>query len=142
MTPSTPVFLDANAIVYALDKTSELHTKVTALIQALLDEDIDLCTSHHVIEEVLHIIQKIQQSGVTPSQVVEEIGQIPDLLLIEPAVNLDFAKRYAALSEKLKMGVNDALLLQLMIDAGISRLFTYDKQFANKASTVGVEQVS
>lgn len=139
--PNTPVFLDANAIVYALDETSGPHAQVSTVIQKLLYEAVALCTSHHVIEEVLHIVQKIQASGVTPSQVVKEIGRIPDLVLIEPAANLDFATRYAALSEKLKMGINDALLLQLMIDAGISRLFSYDKQFVSRASSVGVKQV-
>ncbi len=129
-------------MVYALDETSELHARATALVQELLNQGVSLCTSHHVIEEVLHIVQKIQASGVTPSQVVKEISKIPDLVLIEPAANLDFATRYAALSEKLKMGVNDALLLQLMIDAGISRLFSYDKRFANKANTLGVEQIA
>jgi predicted nucleic acid-binding protein len=142
MTPNTPVFLDANVIIYALDETSELHSQVTALMQGLLDEEATLCTSHHVIEEVLHIVQKIRTSGVTPSQVVREISKITDLVLIEPAANLDFAHRYAALSEKLKMGINDALLLQLMIDAGINRLFSYDKQFVSKAGIVAVEQVA
>lgn len=141
MTTRSPIFLDANVMVYALDETSEPHEETVTLIQQFLDEGVSLCTSHHVIEEVLHIVQKIQQSGVKPSEVVKEIGQIPDLTLIEPSANLSFAERYAALSEQLNMGINDALLLQLMIDAGINRLFSYDRKFVNKAKIVAVHSV-
>jgi predicted nucleic acid-binding protein len=136
------VFLDANTFVYALDKTSDLHDHAVKIIQRLLEEKVPVCTSHHVVEEVLHIVQKISQSGVTPIQVVEEIDQISDLLLIEPAANLDFAKRYAALSERVHAGVNDALILQLMLDADITRLFSYDKKLLKQAHTLHIEQIT
>jgi len=138
----TAVFLDANALIYALDKTSNLHDHAVKAIQELLKDKAPVCTSHHVVEEVLHIVQKISQSGTTPSQVVEEIDKIPDLLLIEPAANLDFAKRYAVLSERLHAGVNDALILQLMLDAGITRLLSYDKKLLKQAHTLHIEQVT
>lgn len=88
------------------------------------------------------MVKKIQPTGVTPSQVVEEIGRIPDLITTEPSADLDFARRYAALSERLNMGVNVALLLQFMIDAGISKLFSYDQKFLDRAGTVNVEAVT
>lgn len=136
---SSPVFLDANVIIYGLDQTSEPHEATTAQIQQLLEESSTLCTSHHVIEEVLHVVQKLPQTGITPTQVVSEIADIPDLVLVEPAANIEFASRYAALSERLGMGINDALLLQLMIDSGINRIFTYDKKFSAKATSLGFE---
>lgn len=136
------VFLDANVLVYSLDKTSEQHSGAVEVIQRLLDERTVLCTSHHVIEEVLHIVQRIPQSNTPLSKVVEEIDKIPDLTLIEPATNIEFAKRYALLSQKLNAGVNDSLILQLMLDSGISRLFSYDKQLIKKAKILGIEQVT
>jgi len=136
------VFLDANVLVYSLDKTSEQHSEAVDIIQALLDEGTVLCTSHHVIEEVLHIVQRIPQSGTSLSEVVEEIDKIPDLTLIEPATNIEFARRYAALSQKLNAGVNDALILQLMLDSGISRLFSYDKKLLKQAKALDIEQVA
>lgn len=139
MTTSPPVFLDANVIIYGLDKTSEPYKETTALIQSLLEQGSTLCTSHHVIEEVLHVVQKLPQTGITPTQVVNEIADIPDLVLVEPAADIEFAKRYAALCERLNMGINDALLLQLMLDAGINRLFSYDKKFSSKAMSLGME---
>lgn len=133
------VFLDANALLYALDETGERYDEVVTLIQQLLDDGVTLCTSHHVIEEVVHIARKI--SSVTASEVVREVGKIPDLILIEPDALLSFAERYAALSDAQHMGINDALLLQLMIDASIGRLFSYDKQFLNRATTLGISPV-
>jgi len=141
MTANSPVFLDANALVYALDQTSQPYGVTVEAIQKLLSQDVQLCTSHHVIEEVLHVVRKLVQSSITSTQVVNEIALIPNVVLIEPAADLAFASRYAALSESLSMGINDALLLQLMIDAGINRLFTYDKRFMSKASIMGIESV-
>ena len=138
---NTAVFLDANVLVYSLDKTSEQHDESVAIIQRLLSENAALCTSHHVIEEVLHIIQKIPQSSTTLSEVVEEINKIPELTLIEPAANIEFARRYAALSQKLNAGVNDALVLQLMLDSGISKLFSYDKKLLQQAGTLGIDSI-
>lgn len=135
-------FLDANVLVYSLDKTSEQHSEAVEVIQRFLDERTVLCTSHHVIEEVLHIVQKIPQSDTSLSAVVEEINKIPDLTLIEPATNIDFARRYASLSQKLNAGVNDALILQLMLDSGITKLFSYDKKLLKQAKVLGIEQVS
>jgi predicted nucleic acid-binding protein len=136
------VFLDANVLVYSLDKTSEQHSETVEIIQRLLDERTILCTSHHVIEEVLHIVQRLPQSNTTLSEVVKEINKIPDLTLIEPATNIEFARRYASLSQKLKAGVNDSLILQLMLDAGITRLFSYDKKMLKQAKILGIEQVT
>ncbi len=136
------VFLDANVLVYSLDKTSEQHKDAVEIIRRLIDEKAILCTSHHVIEEVLHIVQKILKSGSTLSEVIEEISTIPDLILIEPSTTIDFAGRYATLSQRLNAGVNDALILQLMIDSGISRLFSYDKKLLKQAQLLKIEPVT
>lgn len=140
MMTDAQVFLDANAIIYALDETSDQYSDTVNVIQKLLKDGVTLCTSHHVIEEVLHVVRRV--NGASAGQVVEEISRIPDLVLIEPDAVLAFAERYAALSDKLHMGVNDALLLQLMIDAGITSLFSYDKQFVNRAVGLGIKQVA
>lgn len=140
MTSSAQVFLDANALIYALDETSTLYSDVVTAIQRLLDNGVTLCTSHHVIEEVLHIARRV--SGTTALEVVTEISKIPALVLVEPDAVLAFAERHASLSDNLNMGINDALVLQLMIDAGITQLFSYDKRFVNLAATLGIEQIT
>jgi len=133
---SSQVFLDANAIIYALDETSEQYRDTVACVQQLLDEDATLCTSHHVIEEVVYIAHKI--SNAPTANIVKEIGKLPGLVLVEPDATLAFAERYAKLADTLRMGVNDALLLKLMLDTGITRLLSYDKQFVNRAEDLGI----
>ena len=140
MISSSQVFLDANAIVYALDQTSDKFNQTVAIIQRLIDEGVTLCTSHHVIEEVLHVVIKINKT-VSASQVVDEINKIPDLTLIEPSAQIDFAKKYALLSDKYQLGINDALILELMLDSGINRLLSFDKKMIRQAQTLGIEQV-
>ena len=137
---SLSVFLDANALVYALDETNDRYGEVVALMQRLIDEGVTLCTSHHVIEEVVHIARKI--STTTASEVIKEVGKIPDLVLIEPDAVLAFAERYATLSDMRHMGVNDALLLQLMLDAGITHLCSYDQRFISRAAELGIQRIT
>jgi predicted nucleic acid-binding protein len=139
---ANPVFLDANAILYALDETSDFYNQTVTIIQRLLKDDSKLCTSHHVIEEVVYVAAKATSGKTKPVVVINEIAKIPGLVLVEPAANLEFAKRYAKLSEDYKLGVNDALLLQLMLDSGLTRLLSYDKQFAAKAVKLGIASVA
>lgn len=134
------VFLDTNAIIYALDETSEYHTKTVQTIQKILDAGSLLCSSHHVIEEVIHVSRKL--GSLSASVVVDAIGKIPNLILIEPDATIAFAQRYANLSDVLKIEINDALILQLMIDAGIDSLLSYDKKFVSKAEQFKIKSIS
>ena len=135
------VFLDANVLVYYLDETAEKNVETVSLLQKLVDEQEQLATSHHVIEEVLFVFSKIQPDADLV-KVVHRIGELPGIILAEPSPHLAFAERYAALRDKLHMGINDALLLQLMIDASIANVFAYDKQFVTRASQLGIKQIS
>lgn len=131
------VLLDANVLIYYLDETAAYHPEVIQKLQELVDGQEQLITSHHILEEALFILSRYDATADLENA-VERIAAIPELILIEPAPHLDFAKRYAALTKLLNMGLNDALLLQLMLDAGIARLFSYDKKFLNKASSTGI----
>lgn len=135
------VLLDANVLVYYLDESADNHKSTIGLLQKLVDDQEQLTTSHHIIEEALFVLSKYEPKSSHKKAVVR-IGKIPGLILVEPSPNIKFSERYAALSDKLNMSVNDALLLQLMIDAGIDRLFSYDKQFVNKAHGLGIKQVT
>ena len=135
------VLLDANVIIYYLDETAEKNAETVCLLQSLIDEQEQLVTSHHVIEEVLFALSKIQPDADLV-KAVHRISEIPGIILAEPSPNLAFAERYAALREKLQMGINDALILQLMLDAGITTLFSYDKQFVSRANDLGIKQAT
>lgn len=133
------ILLDANVLIYYLDETAEKNVETVTLLQSLVDEQEQLVTSHHVIEEVLFALSKIQPDADLV-KAVHRISEIPELILVEPSPHLAFAERYAALKTTHQMGVNDALLLQLMLDVGITRLFSYDKQFVSRAASLGIEQ--
>ncbi len=135
------VLLDANVLIYYLDETAEKNTETVNLLQNLVDEQEQLVTSHHVIEEVLFVLSKIYPEADLV-KAVHRIGEIPGLILAEPSPHLAFAERYATLRGKLRMGINDALLLQLMLDAGVDRLFSFDKQFVDRATNLGIQQVT
>jgi predicted nucleic acid-binding protein len=53
------VLLDANVLIYYLDETANKNTETTRLLQRLVDEQEQLVTSHHIIEEVLFTVLKI-----------------------------------------------------------------------------------
>ncbi len=134
------VFLDANVLIYYLDDTAEKNIATVRQLQKIIDEQEQIVTSHHVIEEVLFVISKIQPD-INLGKVVQRISEIPGIILVEPSPNLVFAERYSRLSSDLKLGINDALLLQLMIDAAITKLFSYDKQFVSKAIQLGINKL-
>lgn len=134
------VFLDANVLVYYLDETADNHEETIKRLQRLVDDQEQPVTSHHIIEEVLFVLSKYEPKANLEKAVVQ-IGKIPSLILVEPSPNIEFSRRYAALSAKLDVGVNDALILQLMKDAGITRLFSYDQQLLDQASKLRIKQV-
>ena len=135
------VFLDANVLVYYLDDSSDSYKLTINQLQKLLNDDEQLVTSHHVIEEVLFVISKIDPK-LDLTKIIKKIAELPSLILVEPSPSLDFALRYAELSKKLKAGVNDALILQLILDAGIAKVFTFDKKLRSQASLLGIDTIT
>lgn len=138
MGSSISVFLDANVLIYFLDETAELHAQTIQTLQQLVDNQSDLYTSHHVIEEVLFIIGKLTSVVGAMSIAVEKIAGLPNLSLVEPDTDIGFAARYVKLGEKAKFGINDALILQLIIDAGIDEFFSFDKTLVKEAKNYGI----
>lgn len=131
------ILLDANVLVYYLDETADNHIPTIERLQELVDTQEQLVTSHHVIEEALFVLSKIALDA-SLVKAIARIGKLPGLMLVEPSPNIDFARRYAKLSEKLNLGVNDALILQLVLDAGISSLFSYDKRLLKQARLLSI----
>ena len=118
---------------------AEKNTETINHLQNLVDEQEQLVTSHHVIEEVLFVLLKIYPEADLVKAVFR-ISEIPGLILAEPSPHIGFAERYATLRGKPHMGINDALLLQLMLDADITHLFSYDEQFVSRAVDLGIKQ--
>jgi predicted nucleic acid-binding protein len=135
------VLLDANVLIYYLDETADSHVATVDILQELVNDQEQLATSHHIIEEVLFIFSKIVPD-ISLIDVVKKISELPNLILVEPSPSIDFAKRYAELSQKLHAGINDALILQLLLDAGIMKIFSYDKKLLKQAQSLSIEQVN
>jgi predicted nucleic acid-binding protein len=136
-----PVFLDANVLIYFLDETAGVHDEVVHTLQSLVDEGVDLYTSHHVLEEVLFIISRLSTSKTVLATAVRQIAAIPNLSLVEPLAEFSFAERYVRLYKSSKVGINDTLLLQLVLDAGIGRVFSYDEKLQKQAQSLGIKPV-
>ena len=142
MSNSQAVFIDANALIYFLDKTAQQHEPVIIILQRLVDTQSDLYTSHHVLEEVLFIVSRLSPDKQSISAAAGQLSSIPNLSLVEPAADFEFAKRYSKLYRSSKVGINDTLLLQLMLDAEISRLLSYDQELLKQASLFKIKRVT
>lgn len=141
MSRAGPVFVDANVLIYFLDETAMQHDEVVNTLQRLNDEQTDLYTSHHVLEEVLFIVSRLSQSKGKVSAAIQQIANIPNMNLVEPATDFRFALSYVKLYKSSKVGINDTLLLQLMLDAGITSLFSYDERFLEQAHSLNIQRV-
>jgi predicted nucleic acid-binding protein len=135
------ILLDANVLIYFLDETSDFHPYVLGKLQEIEDEQEQIVTSHHIIEEVLFILSKVQLDSKL-NLAIDKISNIPGIILAEPSASIDFARRYALLSKKHKLGINDALILQLMLDANISHLYSYDNKLTESAHRLGLHTIS
>lgn len=136
------VFLDANVLVYFLDETAEHHLKTIATLQKLADKDTNLYTSHHVIEEVLFIVARLADSKNAVTLALRTISSLPDLTLIEPVNELAFAERYVGLWQRGGFGINDALILQLIVDNKIDSLFSFDAKLVKQARSQAVSIIN
>lgn len=132
------VFLDANVLVYFLDETAAHYEATITQLQALADDGVALYTSHHVIEEVLFIVYKLSSSKDDVTTALATISALPNLGLIEPPAALHFAVQYTELWRHASIGINDALLLQLIREAGDLHLFTYDRALCAQAADLGI----
>lgn len=141
MNEAVSAFLDANVLIYLLDETAEQHTATITALQKLLDEQGGFYTSHHVIEEVLFIVSKLAGDKQVVVTAIQKIAELPGLDLVEPPADLDFAERYVRLWQKTNLGINDALLLQIMLEAGIDHIFTYDTELLKQARKLGIRGV-
>jgi predicted nucleic acid-binding protein len=74
------VLLDANVFIYHLDETSEKNVETVRLLQELVDEQEQIVTSHHAIEEVLFVFSRIQPN-IDLVKVVHCISEIPSIIL-------------------------------------------------------------
>ncbi|MHB8443032.1 MAG: type II toxin-antitoxin system VapC family toxin [Patescibacteria group bacterium] len=136
------VFIDANVLIYFLDETADQHGDTISILQEMIDNEVILYTSHHVIEEVLFIVSRLTDDKTALIDAVQTISKLPGIHLVEPNIDFSFAKRYIRLWFELKLGINDALLLQIMIDNKIKYIFSFDADFIKQSIKFGITSIN
>ena len=135
-------FIDANVFLYYLDPVAPQHAEVCTTLENLLNSDATTYTSHHAIEEVLHTTFLLSRNTQVVQSAAKQLSTIPAVSFIEPEESFDFAHRYAQLFHNASVGLNDCLLLQLMLDNNITHLYTYDEKLARAASTLNIRSIT
>ena len=140
--PATQAFfIDANVFVYYLDPNTPQHLEVCTTLEEILNSDTAAYTSHHVIEEVLRSIFLITRSAQMVQAAVHQLASMDEVVFVEPEASFDFARKYTRLFHSVSVGLNDCLLLQLMLDSGITHLYTYDEKLARAAIALGLHPI-
>lgn len=135
------VFLDANVLAYYLDEDADQHRETVKTLQKLIDSNAELFSSHHAIEETLHVFYALTREKAFALQAAKRISTLP-IRLIEPDASSDFTLRYLHLFQATNVGLNDCLLLQLMLDNKITHLYTYDEKLARAATTLNIRSIT
>lgn len=90
---------------------------------------------------LIYLLDETTEQHAATITALQKIAELPGLELMEPPADLDFAERYVRLWQKTNMGINDALLLQIMLEAGIDHIFTYDTELLKQARKLGIRGV-
>jgi predicted nucleic acid-binding protein len=143
------VFLDANVFVLHFEPHPLLGSACNQLIQSIESDQVRGITSTHVLSEVAHRLMALEASqlpGWTAAKVVQRLRQNPtvlqgltrfrsaiqtvlrshiQVLTIAPAL-IDAA---AAISQQTGLLTNDALIVALMREHGLTNLASHDADF-------------
>ncbi|MFZ1249213.1 MAG: type II toxin-antitoxin system VapC family toxin [Candidatus Saccharimonadales bacterium] len=135
------IFLDANVLLYYLDGSSPHHKATEDTLRQFVESGTALCTSHHALEEVLHVTLQVYNAEAATAA-LEDIANIPGLSLVEPLADFAFAQRYTKLLESVNVGLNDCLILQLILDNGIHTLYSYDQALSRAATALNIRSIT
>jgi len=143
------LFLDANVLVYHFQPHPVLGLACSQLIQSIEDDQIRGLTSTHVLSEVAHRLMALEASllpGWTAGKVVQRLRQQPavlqslarfrsavetvlqsriEVLTIAPAL----IASATAISQQTGLLTNDALIVAVMQEHGLTNLASHDADF-------------
>jgi predicted nucleic acid-binding protein len=143
------LFLDANVLVYHFQPHPVLGPACSQLIQSIENDQVRGLTSTHVLSEVAHRLMAMEASllpGWTASKVIQRLRQQPavlqsltrfrsavqtvlqsriGLLTIAPAL----IASATAISQQTGLLTNDALIVAVMQQHGLTNLASNDADF-------------
>jgi predicted nucleic acid-binding protein len=149
ITAGMAIFLDANTLVYHFSPHPTLGAACTDLLERIERKEIADTTSAHVIVEMAHRLMTIEACALFswPTQGIatrmrnhpaevqqlgrhrQAIDELPlfliDLLPVEPR----HVSRAADLTRQFGLLFNDALIVALMRDKGLTALASHDADF-------------
>ncbi len=141
-------FLDTNILVYLVDETSIFHGRVNQLMSEFEKNDTNLCVSHMVVAEFIHIFSNILRlagekniyAGVINT--IRRISLIPTISVISAPENFRFINSTITLMKTYQLRSNDAYILSMLQHYNLLCLFTFDQKMINVAKKLHIKIVS
>jgi predicted nucleic acid-binding protein len=149
LTPGSSVFLDTNTLVYYFQPHLVYGSACAQLVQAIEHQQLVGITSTHVLGEMAHRLMTLEASalaGWSSSKVSQRLKQNPTaihgLTRFQAAVDTILQSRIqvltispsllstaAGLSRQLGSLTNDALIVALMQQHGLTNIASVDRDF-------------
>jgi predicted nucleic acid-binding protein len=145
----TSVFLDANTLVYAFSLHPQFGPPCKGLLDRIARQEFTGYTSTHVLSEAVHRLMTLEaitrfgwpQAGIgnrlrqNPAQVQnlsqfrQVVQQLPQLGVQALAVPLPLLDQATALCQQVGLLINDALVVAVMQQQGLTNLARLDADF-------------
>lgn len=130
-------YLDANVLVYLLNKKDKSHKRAAILLHSLILNNFDLYISSLVIDEVLYalrpyMIKTYGQRLIWQKLefILKHILQLPNLKLANPSIVLQEQMQVVNLMKKYNISPRDAYHLFIVLCNNIDSLATFDQDFS------------
>lgn len=145
MTPSEPVLLDTNILVYAMDGASPYHAASRAMLEQAQSADARLCIVPQSLAEFFSLVTNPKRvpAAKSPAEalaVVEAIASLPGLEVLP--VPIDVVSRWVDLCRQHPVkgaGIYDLQIIAVMLANGVRRICTYDRAGFASFSEISVE---
>lgn len=139
------VFFDTNVFVYALGNDFDFHDKALDTIQNALDNNLTICTNATVLEEILHILNKIfihhtsQERKQILKNSIEMIFSLEKIQILQNTTERELFYDVIDLMSKYSIGSNDCVILHTCTAYGIQTIATFDAKLQKAAHAEGLE---
>lgn len=125
MTEYKKIFLDTSPIIYFMEESDLYFAKMKDILQHIIDEDIDLCTSAITYEEY--------EVGPFKNNNIQLISKFEKFILDMDIEVIDVDRTIASKAAMIRSGYPgykgmDALQIACAVSAGCDLFFTNDKQ--------------
>lgn len=120
------VFLDVNIVMYAAGAPHPHKEPSARLLQRVAENDVDVLTDTEILQELLYRYWHLKRvpQGVA---LVEQVVRLVPVIL--PVTTGDAVLAASLLGEHPQIEPRDAIHAAVMLNAGITHLYSYDEHF-------------